>query len=192
VDGLPLLRLTQPALTGVNRLLKALVDRFGAALLLLLLAPLLLGLTVALRSGGGPTFLRQTRVGRGGTPFTLLSFRSAMTGPDQRARRVDTWIRRNGLDRLPQLLNVLSGSMSLVGPRPALPEEVAMYPPEIGAAYVVQPGLSGLWQSSGCTDLSLEEDVRLDLRYVRDWTLTEDAAIAWQSVKTATWHADDR
>jgi lipopolysaccharide/colanic/teichoic acid biosynthesis glycosyltransferase len=186
VDGLPLLRLTQPALTSVNRLLKALVDRLGAALLLLLLAPLLLGLAVALRSGGGPTILRQTRIGRGGMPFTLLQFRSAITGPDQRVKRLDAWIRRNGLDRLPQLLNVLSGSMSLVGPRPAVPEDLAMYPPEIRAAYVVQPGLSGLWQSSGSTDLSPEEDVRLDLRYVRDWSLTEDAVIAWQSVKAAT------
>ena len=191
VDGLPLLRLTQPAVTGVNRLLKALVDRFGAALLLLLLAPLLLALAVVLRSGDGPMFLRQDRVGLGGRLFTLLRFRSAITGPEQRANRLQAWIRRNGLDRLPQLLNVLSGSLSLVGPRPALPEEMAAYPPGVRAAHVVQPGLSGLWQSSGSTGLSPEEDVRLDLRYARDRSFTEDAVIAWQSVKAATRSAGD-
>ncbi|MBA3841504.1 MAG: sugar transferase [Actinobacteria bacterium] len=171
MDGLPLLRLTRPTLSGISRLLKGLVDRTGAAVLLLLLAPLLLGLALALRSGGDPTLVRQTHVGHGGTPFTLPRFCSAVTVPDQHATAMDAWIHRNGLDRLPQLFNVLGGSMSLVGPRPARPDEVAAYPSGILAANVVHPGLTGLWQNNGSTNLSPEESLRLNMRYVQHWSL---------------------
>ncbi len=185
MDGLPLLRLTHPALTDVSTLVKALIDRIGAAMLLLVLAPLLLGLAVGIRLGGGQVLRRQTHVGRSGRRFALLRFRSTRTDPARRATKLDGWIRRNGLDELPQLFNVLSGSMSLIGPRPARPDEVARYPAEIRAAAIVRPGLTGLWQSSGSEALSLEEDIRLDARYLEHWSLMEDAAIAWQSVKAA-------
>ena len=122
MDGLPLLRLTHPALTDVSTLVKALIDRIGAAMLLLVLAPLLLGLAVGIRSGGGQVLRRQTHVGRSGRRFALLRFRSTRTDPARRATKLDGSIRRNGLDELPQLFNVLSGSMSLIGPRPARPD----------------------------------------------------------------------
>lgn len=121
-----------------------------------------------------------------GCPFNILRFRSTITDHGQRATTLGAWAHRSGLDRLPQLLNVLSGSASLVGPRPARPDEVAAYRPDLHAAHVVRPGLTRLCQSSGSTTLSPEENVRLDLRNVRDWSLTQDAVIAWDSVEAAT------
>ncbi|HEY0816555.1 MAG TPA: sugar transferase [Pseudonocardia sp.] len=180
MDGLPLLRLTQPALRGASLLVKGLVDRLAAALLLVLLAPLMLGLAVAIRSDGGPALRRETRVGRGGEPFGLLRFRST-----DAAAGLGTWVRRYGLDGLPQLFNVLGGSMSLVGPRPARPAETAGYAADLRAAHIVRPGLTGLWQSDGSVDLTPEETAQLTLRYVQHWSLIQDVVIAWRAVTTA-------
>ncbi|MGH4024872.1 MAG: sugar transferase [Pseudonocardiaceae bacterium] len=194
VDGQPLLRLTEPAFTGVPRLIKAAGDRLASSLLLFLLAPVMVALAIAVRSDGGPIFYRQARIGKDGTRFSVLKFRSTVVGAsddstplftqphDPRMTRVGALLRKYSLDELPQLLNVLAGSMSLVGPRPPLPEEVASYSRDAQRKLLVKPGLTGLWQISGRSDLSWEESVRLDLRYVENWTLALDALIIWKTV----------
>jgi len=105
---------------------------------------------------------------------------------DPRVTRVGRWLRRFSLDELPQLLNVLRGHMSLVGPRPPLPEEVAVYPDDLHRRLAVKPGMTGLWQVSGRSDLSWEEAVRLDLRYVENWTLTLDLVILLRTLSAVT------
>ncbi len=204
VDGLPLLRLTEPAFTGVSRVIKAVGDRLAAGLLLLLIAPVMIALAIAVRSGGGPVFYRQPRVGQHGKLFPMIKFRSMVVNADQRrfeiadgnqgsgplfklrqdprVTRVGAFLRKYSLDELPQLLNVLTGSMSLVGPRPPLPEEVVSYSRDAQRKLLVKPGMTGLWQISGRSDLSWEESVRLDLRYVENWSLALDILIIWKTV----------
>ncbi len=206
VDGLPLLRLTEPAFTGVPRVIKAVGDRLAAGLLLLLIAPVMIALAIAVRSDGGPVCYRQSRVGQHGKLFSMIKFRSMVVNADQlrseladgdqgsgplfklrqdpRVTRVGAFLRKHSLDELPQLLNVLTGSMSLVGPRPPLPEEVASYSRDAQRKLLVKPGLTGLWQISGRSDLSWEESVRLDLRYVENWSLALDVLIIWKTVGT--------
>ncbi|MFW6639708.1 sugar transferase [Nocardiopsis algeriensis] len=207
VAGLPLLHVEHPELAGARRVAKGAFDRCAAALALILLSPLFLVLAVLVRAeDGGPVFFGQTRVGRGGAEFTVYKFRTMVVGAealkaalrplnehngvlfkmrqDPRVTRVGTWLRRYSLDELPQLVNVLRGEMSLVGPRPPLPEEVARYGHDVRRRLVVKPGLTGLWQISGRSDLSWEESVRLDLRYVENWSLTLDIQILWK-----TWSA---
>ncbi|MGH4009569.1 MAG: sugar transferase [Pseudonocardiaceae bacterium] len=203
VDGLPLLRLTQPTFTGLPRVIKAAGDSLGAGLLLLVIAPVMVALAIAVRTDGGPVFYRQSRVGRHGKHFPMIKFRSmeinaarrqtAFTnhnqgcGPlfklrqDPRVTAVGTFLRKYSLDELPQLFNVLAGSMSLVGPRPPLPDEVAGYSRDAQRKLLVKPGMTGLWQISGRSDLSWEESVRLDLRYVENWSLALDALILWKT-----------
>lgn len=203
VDGLPLLRLTEPAFTGLPRVAKALADRLGAGLLLVLIAPAMIALAIAVRSDGGPAFYRQCRVGKDGKRFWMIKFRSMVVGADQRqaelvdcnqaygplfklhqdprVTRVGAFLRKYSLDELPQLFNIVSGSMSLVGPRPPLPEEIASYSRDAQRKLLVKPGLTGLWQISGRSDLSWEESVRLDLRYVENWSLALDALIIWKT-----------
>jgi exopolysaccharide biosynthesis polyprenyl glycosylphosphotransferase len=200
VDGLPLLRLTRPTFTGLSWLTKYLVDRLGAVGLLVALSPVLLVIAVAIKlDGGGPVLFRQTRVGRHGSAFTMVKFRSMVVdaearlgelaganegaGPlfkmrdDPRTTRVGAVLRRYSLDELPQLFNVLAGSMSIVGPRPPLPAEVAQFGQDAQRRLLVRPGLTGLWQISGRSDLSWEQAVRLDLRYVENWNLALDVQI---------------
>ncbi|MGH3829545.1 MAG: sugar transferase [Pseudonocardiaceae bacterium] len=199
VDGLPLLRLTEPAFTGVPRVVKRVIDVLGTGLLLVLISPVMIALAIVVRSDGGPVFYRQSRVGRHGTPFSMIKFRSMVVNADQhrsdlargnqgfgplfklrqdpRVTRVGRFLRKYSLDELPQLFNVLSGSMSLVGPRPPLPEEVASYCRDAQRKLLVKPGMTGLWQISGRSDLSWEESVRLDLRYVENWSLALDILI---------------
>nr|WP_247720073.1 sugar transferase [Streptomyces sp. CNQ085] len=206
VLGIPLLRVSMPAFTGGRRVVKEVVDRVGAAVLLLLFAPLMVvvGALVTLDSRGGP-FYCQRRVGKDGHEFTIVKFRTMVAGADRaraeladrnegagllfklrrdpRVTRVGAVLRRYSIDELPQLLNVLTGSMSLVGPRPPLPEESAAYGPDIRRRLLVKPGLTGLWQISGRSDLSWEETVRLDLRYVEDWSLALDTVILWKTLR---------
>ncbi|MEU0398672.1 sugar transferase [Streptomyces sp. NPDC006197] len=211
VLGIPLLRVSMPTFTGGRRAIKEVVDRLGAAVLLLLFAPLmaLVALLVLLDSRGG-AFYRQRRVGKDGREFTILKFRTMVTGADGAARaalvdrnegagplfklrrdprvtRVGAVLRRYSIDELPQLLNVLTGSMSLVGPRPPLPEESAAYGPDIRRRLLVKPGLTGLWQISGRSDLPWEEAVRLDLRYVEDWSLALDTVILWKTLRAVLY-----
>ncbi len=179
VDGLPLLHVSRPTLGAAGCLTKAAFDRTCAAVLLALLAPLLLVLAVTIRAGGGRVLVRETRIGRGGQPFSLLRFRTTVADPELRVTAVGAWMRRYALDELPQLFNVLGGSMSLVGPRPPLPAEVAGLPRR---TFPVKPGLTGLWQVGGDAELSWEENARLDLRYVQHWSLIQDAVILGRTV----------
>jgi len=203
--GLPLLHVEHPELAGARQLVKNVFDRLVAAVLLVLLSPLLIGLAVAVRatSPGGALF-RQTRVGRDGRLFTILKFRTMRRGSerqkltlvsdgdgplfkvrhDPRVTPFGSYLRRYSLDELPQLINVLLGHMSLVGPRPPLPEEVARYGDDVRRRLLVRPGMTGLWQVNGRSDLSWEESVRLDLRYVENWSLMLDLQILWK-----TWAA---
>nr|WP_202457121.1 MULTISPECIES: sugar transferase [unclassified Streptomyces] len=206
VLGIPLLRVSMPTFTGGRRVVKGIVDRLGAAFLLILFAPLmvLVGLLVLADSRGGALY-RQRRVGKDGREFTIFKFRTMVTGAhdaraqladrnegagllfklrrDPRVTRVGAVLRRYSIDELPQLFNVLTGSMSLVGPRPPLPEESAAYGPDIRRRLLVKPGLTGLWQISGRSDLPWEEAVRLDLRYVEDWSLALDTVILWKTLR---------
>ncbi len=210
VLGIPLLRVSMPTFSGGRRAVKGIVDRLGAAVLLVLFAPLMLcvALLVLADSRGG-AFYRQRRVGKDGHEFTIFKFRTMVTGADAaraelihrnegagllfklrrdpRVTRVGAALRRYSIDELPQLFNVLTGSMSLVGPRPPLPEESAAYGPDIRRRLLVKPGLTGLWQISGRSDLPWEEAVRLDLRYVEDWSLALDAVILWKTLRAVLY-----
>ncbi|GAA2285536.1 sugar transferase [Streptomyces atrovirens] len=210
VLGIPLLRVSMPAFTGGRRVVKGVVDRLGAAVLLLLFAPLMVGVALlVLTTSRGGAFYRQRRVGKDGREFTILKFRTMVVGADRaraeladlnegagplfklhrdpRVTRVGAVLRRYSIDELPQLFNVLTGSMSLVGPRPPLPEESAAYGPDIRRRLLVKPGLTGLWQISGRSDLSWEEAVRLDLRYVEDWSLALDTVILWKTLRAVLY-----
>ncbi len=201
VGTLPLLHVEEPELSGGRRLVKGLLDRSVAALALLILAPVLLGIVVAIRlTSPGPAIFRQQRVGNGGRPFTLWKFRTMAIdaearlealqaankhegGPlfkmdhDPRITPLGRHLRRFSVDELPQLVQVLTGRMSLVGPRPPLQREVSAYETSVHRRLLVKPGLTGLWQVSGRSDLSWDESVRLDLRYVENWSLGLDLSI---------------
>ncbi len=206
-NGVPLVRVQAPNLSRIARLPKEALDRTLAALLLVLLAlPMLLIALIVRLDSSGPAFFRQQRVGRYGDHFTMLKFRTMRSDSealraelehlnqnsdgvlfkvkqDPRITRIGSVLRRCSVDELPQLINVISGRMSLVGPRPPLPEEVEGYPPEVKRRLLVKPGLTGLWQVSGRSDLPWEEAVRLDLAYVDNWSTTLDLSIL---ARTAT------
>jgi exopolysaccharide biosynthesis polyprenyl glycosylphosphotransferase len=205
LEGLPLLHIEEPQLSGADRLLKELLERVGAAFLLVALFPLcvLVGLAIRVTSRG-PALFRQLRIGRHGQKFTIFKFRTMQLGAeeqlssildrndqdglmfkvrqDPRVTPIGLWLRRYSLDELPQLWNVLKGTMSLVGPRPPLPFEVEQYAEEVNRRLLVKPGMTGLWQVRGRADLSWEETVRLDLYYVENWSLALDAAILWKTI----------
>ncbi|TQJ01285.1 sugar transferase [Amycolatopsis cihanbeyliensis] len=206
VFGMPLVRVAAPQFTGGRRLVKEIVDRAGSALLLTMLGPLLLLIALAIKFGDrGPVIYRQRRVGRDGATFTMLKFRTMVVdadrvrddllahneaaGPlfklrqDPRVTRIGALLRRYSLDEFPQLWNVLSGRMSLVGPRPPLLEETEAYSSDAQRRLLVKPGLTGLWQVSGRSDLTWAESIRLDLRYVEDWSLAMDLVILWKTVR---------
>ena len=207
VPGLPLLHLDRPELSGARRGLKTVFDRAVALLALLLLSPVLLALMLVIRRDGwGSALYRQTRIGTNGKPFTMIKLRTMcadadrlradlepaglrLGGPlfklreDPRVTPVGRVLRRFSLDELPQLLNVVRGDLSLVGPRPPLPEEVEQYGDDVHRRLLVKPGLTGLWQVSGRSDLTWEESVRLDLRYVDNWSLALDLLILWKTVR---------
>ena len=205
-QSVSLLHVDAPRFAGPKYVLKSLVDWAGAAVLTVLLAPALLVVAVLVAvSGRGPVFFRQDRVGRGGELFPMLKFRTMRAGADAEEdvlsaendgngvmfkRRVDPRVtgvgrvlRRYSLDELPQLFNVLAGQMSLVGPRPPLPREVARYEARMHRRLLVKPGLTGLWQVGGRSDLSWEESVRLDVFYAENWTLFGDLLILARTAK---------
>jgi exopolysaccharide biosynthesis polyprenyl glycosylphosphotransferase len=200
VDGLPMMHVEHPRLIGGRRLVKAVFDVSVAALLLVLLAPVFAAIALVIKlNSRGPVFFRQVRVGRGGEMFRMYKFRTMHTDAEQRLHQMHAQnefggvlfkiredprvtgpgrlLRRHSLDELPQLINVLLGEMSLVGPRPPLPSEVEQYPHDMLRRLVVKPGMTGLWQVSGRSDLSWEDSIRLDLRYVENWSLTVDLVI---------------
>jgi exopolysaccharide biosynthesis polyprenyl glycosylphosphotransferase len=207
VAGLPLLHVEEPKFSGFRRVLKGAFDRLVAAMALVVLSPLFLVLALAVRlTSSGPALFRQVRVGRAGSTFVMLKFRSMYADAeerlaslreqsdhgdgvlfkmreDPRVTRVGRFLRKYSLDELPQLINVLLGTMSLVGPRPPLPLEVARYEDHVHRRLLVKPGLTGLWQVSGRSDLSWDESVQLDLRYVENWSLGEDLFILWKTAR---------
>jgi exopolysaccharide biosynthesis polyprenyl glycosylphosphotransferase len=204
VAGMPLLHVDHPELTGLRWVVKGAFDRASAAAALVVLAPLMAGIALAIRLGdGGPAIFRQTRVGKDGDPFLVCKFRTMVADAEQRRAElhahnegdgllfkmrndpritpVGSWLRKYSLDELPQLWNVLKGDMSLVGPRPALPAEAALYGSYVRRRLVVKPGITGLWQVSGRSDLPWDEAVRLDLRYVENWSFALDLQILWKT-----------
>ena len=212
VAGLSLLHLERPSVSGGPHLMKAVFDRVVALTLIAITAPLLIALTIAVKiTSPGPVLFRQRRVGRAGAEFTMLKFRSMYSDAEQRLgdlfalsdgngvafkmrddprmTPLGRWIRRFSLDELPQLHNVLRGDMSLVGPRPPLSEEVALYAADDSRRMLVKPGITGLWQVSGRSDLSWDESVRLDLRYVDNWSMTLDLLILWKTLRAVIYGA---
>src|SRR5690606_9085749 len=204
--GLPLLQIEQPHFTGWRRIVKRAADLIMTGVGLVIISPLMLAIAIAIKvSDRGPVFFKQTRVGLEGSTFTMWKFRTMHVDAeerlaalraehpevglmfklqdDPRVTRVGRFLRRYSLDELPQLFNVLAGSMSLVGPRPPLPEESAKYAPSVRRRLLVKPGMTGLWQVSGRSELSWEESVRLDLRYVEDWSLALDLMILWKTLR---------
>ena len=200
VDGLPMLHVEHPRLSGAGRVVKSVFDRVSATAGLILLAPLFVAAAIAIRATSpGPVLFRQVRIGKAGRRFVMYKFRTMVVDAesrkhelvdlnhgdgvlfkirsDPRVTAVGRWMRRLSIDELPQLINVVRGEMSLVGPRPPLPEEVAAYPSDMRRRLAVSPGLTGLWQVSGRSDLSWEETVRLDLRYVENWSFSLDLVI---------------
>jgi exopolysaccharide biosynthesis polyprenyl glycosylphosphotransferase len=189
--------------------LKAAIDRTGGLLMLLLFAPLLAAMAIAVKlDSRGPAFFTQTRVGQGGRPFKVYKLRTMVRDADAikahlteanefdsvlfkmkrdpRITRVGQFLRRSSLDELPQLLNVVRGEMSLVGPRPFLPEEVARMDEDTLRRHAVQPGITGLWQVSGRSDLAWDESAALDTYYADNWSLLGDFAIGARTVNAVT------
>jgi exopolysaccharide biosynthesis polyprenyl glycosylphosphotransferase len=205
VAGLPLLHVEQPAYRGAARYIKAVFDFVGGLVLLLVFSPVLAAAAAAIRlSGPGPVFFRQERVGRGGRTFEMIKLRSMVVGAEQmigqldadagnavlfkmrddpRVTRVGRILRRTSIDELPQLLNVVKGDMSLVGPRPPLASEVCGYEAEVHRRLLVRPGMTGPWQVSGRSELGWEESVRLDLYYVENWSIVGDLLILWKTLR---------
>ncbi len=206
VAGLPLVDVAQPTAAKSLRWLKRTMDILGSAILLLLASPILLATMLAIKlEDGGPVFFRQPRVGLEGQEFACLKLRSMCVDAearlaalkdqnegagvlfkmkdDPRITKVGKFIRRYSIDELPQLWNTLVGDMSLVGPRPALPKEVALYDDDTRRRLRVRPGLTGLWQVSGRSSLSWEDTVRLDLYYVDNWSLVQDMMILLKTAK---------
>ncbi|MBN0048829.1 sugar transferase [Streptomyces actuosus] len=206
VAGLTMLNVAPPLRRGFAALLKTVIDGLGAALLIVLLAPVFAAIALAVRlDSPGPVVYRQTRIGRDGVPFTMAKFRTMVADAerlrcqlawtneqdgrmfkirrDPRITRVGRVLRRCSLDELPQLFNVIRGDMSLVGPRPPLPDEVARYDEVELRRLAVKPGLTGLWQISGRSDLSWDETMTLDLRYVDNWTPSADLEVLVRTVR---------
>ncbi|MGN6250669.1 MAG: sugar transferase [Marmoricola sp.] len=206
VAGLPLVHVREPQVGEAMGWVKRLFDVVVSGMLLLLLAPVMAVVALGVKlQDGGPVLYRQHRVGHGQAAFGMLKFRSMVVGADTlradlddaneldgvlfkirddpRVTRLGATLRKYSLDELPQLFNVLSGEMSLVGPRPPLPAEVDRYDADVHRRLLVRPGMTGLWQVSGRSDLSWEESVRLDLYYVDNWSLTGDLVILLKTVR---------
>ena len=206
IAGLPLLHVDHPELSGGRQVLKTLVDRASAVAAILLLSLVFMAIAIVIKLGdGGPVFFKQLRVGQNGQGFLVWKFRTMVVDAEQRQHllaienegngvlfknrkdpritKAGTWLRRYSLDELPQLFNVLLGDMSLVGPRPALPQETARYGRHMLRRLAVKPGITGLWQVSGRSDLSITDSVRLDVRYVENWSLILDLQIIWKTVR---------
>ena len=206
IEGLPLLHVEEPTLSGPGWLAKNLMDRVVAGFGLLCLSPVLLAIAISIRlSDPGPVFFRQPRVGHEGRTFRVWKFRTMYVDAEERKASLKELelnesdgmlfkmkedprifpmgqrLRASSLDELPQLINVLKGEMSLVGPRP-LPADDGDYLGDVRRRLLVRPGITGLWQVSGRSDLSWDEAVRLDLYYVDNWSLTYDLGILWRTI----------
>ena len=205
MDGLPMLAFTRAPNDEVALLFKRAFDVLSSAVALLLLSPVLVATAIAVKlDSPGPVFFRQVRVGKNGRPFKMLKFRSMhvdaearleslralneVSGPvfkmrnDPRVTRVGRFIRRTSLDELPQFLNVLSGEMSIVGPRPPVPAEVKQYQRWQRRRLSVKPGITCTWQVSGRSNISFDQWMKLDLEYIDTWSLWQDVQICFRTV----------
>jgi exopolysaccharide biosynthesis polyprenyl glycosylphosphotransferase len=205
VDGMTLLGVRQYGLSQSSAFLKRIMDIVAATIGLALLAPLLLLLAIAVKLGSsGPVFFRQPRIGRRGEPFNMLKFRSMVRNADEiksqlrerneaggglfkisddpRITRVGRFLRRSSLDELPQLLNVLNGNMSLVGPRPLVPDEDALIEGWERWRLAVKPGMTGLWQIFGSARIPMNEMVKIDYLYGANWSIWLDVKILLRTV----------
>ncbi|HZA19911.1 MAG TPA: exopolysaccharide biosynthesis polyprenyl glycosylphosphotransferase, partial [Actinomycetota bacterium] len=192
-----------------QRTIKRTIDVVGSVLGLILLSPFMAALAVWIkRDSVGPVFFKQVRVGRDGDTFVCWKYRTMgldaesqkaelehlSEGPgllfklkeDPRVTRTGRWLRRYSLDELPQLYNVLRGEMSLVGPRPAIPQEAEQYDDWVRNRLKVKPGMTGLWQVSGRTETSFSDYVRFDLFYIQNWSLALDLWILWRTLRAVT------
>ena len=206
VAGVPLLYVRRTGITGIQRALKRSMDLAGSLGGLLLLSPLLVAIAAWIRlDSPGCVFFKQTRVGRDGKQFQVWKFRTMITnaedrrpelehlseGPgllfklkeDPRITRAGKLLRRYSLDELPQPFNVLSGEMSLVGPRPALVSEAEQYDDWVANRLKIKPGMTGLWQVSGRTETSFSDYIRFDLFYIQNWSLSLDLWILWRTLR---------
>ena len=212
VAGLPLIHVETPSYDGPKLFLKRALDIVGSGVLLLVLAPLFLVTALLIKlASPGPVFYRQERIGLSGEPFHILKFRSMVMDADARLAALlreqgngDTplfkvkhdpritpigrFIRRYSIDELPQLFNVFRGDMSLVGPRPQVDPEVRQYDSKASRRLAVKPGMSGLWQVSGRSNLSWEDSIRLDLYYVENWSVTSDLVILLRTARAVLAH----
>jgi len=194
VEGIPLISIKQASLNSIQQAITRLVDIIVAALILLVGSPLWLLIALAIRiNSPGAVIYKQTRIGRNGRPFKVYKFRSMYKNADQvlaalmahneaqgplfkmkddpRITAIGKFLRRTSFDEIPQLINVLRGEMSLVGPRPPLPEEVAQYEEWQKGRLAIKPGMTGLWQVRGRSDISFEEGVLMDLYYIEHQSL---------------------
>jgi exopolysaccharide biosynthesis polyprenyl glycosylphosphotransferase len=208
VAGLPLIHVETPRYEGFKRFSKRAFDVVSSSFLILVLSPVLIAAAIGVRlSTPGGVLFKQDRVGLNGKHFEMLKFRSMVVDAEQRLAELNeldrdegnsvmfkmkndpritpigNFLRRFSLDELPQLFNVLLGSMSLVGPRPPLDREVAVYEHHVHRRFLVKPGITGLWQVSGRSNLSWEDTVRLDLYYVENWSITGDLLILWRTAR---------
>ena len=202
---MPLIHVHTPRIEGMQALIKRAIDVVASGLGLIFLAPLLVPVALLVKKDGGPIFFLQERVGYRGTPFHMIKFRSMVTNAeelkkelmdrnegngvlfkmadDPRITKIGKFIRKYSIDELPQLWNVFIGDMSLVGPRPPLPSEVEQYEEDAYRRLLVKPGITGLWQVSGRSNLSWEESIRLDLYYVENWSVMRDIVILFRTVR---------
>ncbi|GAA1745132.1 sugar transferase [Rothia terrae] len=205
LNGVPLIHVSTPRLEGFPAFLKRTLDIVASGLGLIVLSPLLVVVALMVKKDGGPIFFFQERVGYRGRPFHMIKFRSMVTNAeelkkelmsqnegngilfkmadDPRITKIGKFIRKYSIDELPQLWNVFVGDMSLVGPRPPLPSEVAQYEEDAYRRLLVKPGITGLWQVSGRSNLSWEESIRLDLYYVDNWSVIGDFVILFRTVR---------
>lgn len=208
-EGLSLVHVDLPTFTGYKLIIKRVLDVTFSVMALLLTAPLMAIIAVLIKlDDGGPVFFRQERIGRFGKPFTIHKFRTMsvdaeaklaelLSGQsaqallfkmdaDPRVTRLGRVLRKYSLDELPQFWTVLRGQMSVVGPRPHLARELASYPDFAMRRLLIKPGITGLWQVSGRSDLSAEESVRMDLSYVENWSMSSDAVIILKTIRAVT------
>ncbi len=214
VGGIPLIRVRRKSIQGFSRILKVTEDYVLVSCIFLLVWPILLATAIAIKlDSPGPVFFRHRRIGRGGEPFDCFKFRSMVCDAeemqaqlveedknaqdwlcwklkdDPRVTRVGKWIRRFSLDELPQIFNVLGGQMSLVGPRPHIQEEVDSYQEWHSPRLNVKPGMTGIWQVSGRSEIPFDEMIKLDLYYIERWSLWQDCKILLRTI-TAVMRRD--
>lgn len=207
VGGLPLIHVETPRFSGPARAVKYSFDFLGSIVAVVIFSPVMLTVAALVKiTSPGPVFYKQERIGLNGKPFRIFKFRTMRVGADKelkallekqgtstqplfkvendpRITPVGRVLRKYSLDELPQFFNVLNGSMSLVGPRPQIADEVALYDEAAARRLLVKPGITGLWQVSGRSDLDWNETVRLDLFYVENWSLAADLVILWKTVR---------